>query len=117
VAQIEIAFDNPRLLFQLFETGTVSDDSKRDVPGVGVLRNLPTQHVETRDGIGASAPLILHVALELGRDLAVGIAANWLYARLSAAPTRYLRINRKQIELTEEGIARVITEEIERIDG
>ena len=58
-------------------------------------------------------PAVLKVVVQLGREVAVGLFATWLYDKLKGGRARRLRVDRMQVEITEGEIKRVLLERIE----
>lgn len=85
----------------------------KDVPGWAVIKLLPTR--ETR-GVMCDAAPVLHIAVEFGADVAVGLFANWLYEKLKDTKQPRIRINRQWVETTSDGIKKAIKEEIEILE-
>lgn len=112
MAQLEIEVDNPALLFALFEASRVSTGMTRELPGGGTLTyatRLP--YIEKRGVPMAAAPTITFI-VSFGASVAASVLGCWLYEKLTSKPTRKITIDRVQIEITPEALARIITERI-----
>ncbi len=112
MAQIKIAVDNPELIFALFESGQVSDGMSREIPG-GAKLTFATEYpnVEKPGVIYAIHPEITFV-ISFGCNVAAGVLGCWLYDKLNSKPTHRITIDRQDIEITQEGITRIITERL-----
>jgi len=113
MAQIEIVVDNPGLLFRVFDAKQVSTGMSRDIPGGATLVYAPSNQIERRsaDLSRATSPEIIFI-VTFGANVAAQVVANWLSAKLLSEPTRKVTINRQKIEITPEGIRRIISESI-----
>ncbi|MBI4362255.1 MAG: hypothetical protein HY558_03690 [Euryarchaeota archaeon] len=58
------------------------------------------------------APEIFYFTLSFGSGVAASILGNWLWSKLKEKPVRLL-IEREEVELTPEGITRILKEKIE----
>lgn len=111
--QIEIAVDNPALLFALFESGQVSTGMTRELPGGGTLTYVSTRpYIEKRGVPYAAAPLITFV-VGFGSSVAASVLAAWLYEKLRSRPTHVITIDREEVQITPDGITKIITERIQ----
>jgi hypothetical protein len=113
MAQIVIEVDNPTLLLDLFDAKTVTSQMTREIPGGGTL-TYSTPYVERRGGLTHDAAPIIAFIVTAGKDVAIGLLANWLFTKLTSKPTRRVTINRQIVEhVTEDRLTRIITEQIE----
>jgi hypothetical protein len=81
-----------------------------DVPG-GATIELGEMAIEKRHLPGVQ--ILVGIAVRYGPDLAVNLLASWLYSKLSGAKIKNIRINRAEVEVSPEGIARAIFEAVE----
>ena len=107
--QLEIE-GSPRVLFELFEAKEVSTGMVRDVPGGATIRYLPGSHIEKRS-LGSIGPIFEFVINAAG-NIANNLLSAWLYDKLKKSNVRTIRINRRIVELTPDGIQRAIEESI-----
>jgi len=78
------------------------------IEGVGVLTLQGAEESRALD-----VPTILEIALDVTGGAAGSVVAAWLLSRLRNAGARRLRINRREIQLEEGAIRKVIEETIE----
>ena len=83
---------------------------RRGVPGnvVITLGNLP---LETRAYPQVSQ--LISVAVDFGKDIAVGLFASWLYDKLRDRKVTHIHVERSEIQVTKEGITKLISESLE----
>lgn len=104
--QFEIEVPLPSVC-DVFESNTITEGMIKVIPGIAKieLQPMPVQH----RALTYTEPEGLRIALELGRDVAVGVVANWLYERIKRHPkVRYIRINHREVEVTPDGIRRAV---------
>src|SRR5690348_8912859 len=96
--------------FLLFES-VVDPGTTQLIPGGAALtvRELAVER-RTHD-FGVS---LLPIVLSWGREIAVGVVASYLVARLSKAGAKRIRVERIEIELEKDSLVRIILETIER---
>jgi len=114
-------------LFAVFEAKkTLSGGEVHEVPGVATIQ-LASSRVETSDWNsnywGAYAVVSPHIPIliefaKVGKDVAIGVFAAWLYDKLKDASrdkrTPTLRVNNEVIEVTTpEAIVKICRESIE----
>lgn len=97
----------------LFESKNIRSGLKREVPG-GMTIELGPMPVQQRSPEFAYdvAPL-LTLLVQTGNTVALDLFAAWLYDKLTAAKVRRVKINRRWVEVTQDGIYRAIEESIE----
>lgn len=97
----------------LFESTKIPTGTRREVPGSAIIE-LGPMPVEQRDNRFAyDAAPILTMFVHIGSDVAVGLFTAWLYDKLKTAKVRRIKINRRSIEVTPEGILKAVEESIE----
>ncbi len=99
----------PPALFEVFETKTVSAGMIHTIPG-GTLQ-LGEMPLEKRT-FGSELTFI-PLMVTLGSGVAIHLFSSWLYEKLTHAKVERIRINRTEIEVTAEGITKIITESVE----
>jgi hypothetical protein len=107
--EMDCPFD---VLCGLFESKSVSTGMTKEVPGGAVIEYGVTQKMERRDLLHAAEPFV-HIAVSFGRDLSVGILGGWLYDKMKKSRIQRLRINRREIVISENAIVTAIEETIE----
>ncbi len=104
-----------KAIFALFDSASISSGMSREVPG-GATIQLGQMPMEKRDLPSIQATLI-PILVEVGKDVAVGVFAAWLYDKLKGEGEgegrKFLRVNRVMVEVTPEAITKVLTESIE----
>ena len=105
---------SPESLFKVFEASSVTNGTTKHIPGGGAIQ-LGRGKLEkrVRPGWTADAAPLVTLALTVGKDVAIGVLAAWLYDKLKGNKLRTLRINRAQVEISPEGITKAISESIE----
>lgn len=109
---IEIDTHDENLENDLMETLSPSIDQQKEMPG-GALINYKGRLTELKESI--SAKNVLHVItllLTFGGNVASGLIANWLYEKIKGKATK-IRIQRKEIQIDEGEIKKIIDEIIE----
>jgi hypothetical protein len=96
----------------LFESKTIRAGMKRDVPGGATIELLPIPVQKRSDLAFDAAPILTIVVTSVG-TVGLNLFSSWLYETLSRSKTRYLKINRRKVEITPDGIYRAIEETIE----
>lgn len=106
----------PKAMFALFDSKTISTGMSREVPG-GATIQLGDMPMQKRDlpSIQATLVPILVEFGKLGKDVAVGVFAAWLYDKLKSVGEgrKFIRLNRVMVEVTPEAITKVLKESIE----
>jgi hypothetical protein len=82
----------------------------KDAPGGATLRLLPMQQRRT---IVLDATHFLTVIVTAAGTVGLNLFSSWLWDRLTNSKIRHIRINRRIVEVTPEGIQRAIQEPIE----
>ncbi len=102
----------PKAMFALFDSNTISSGMIREVPG-GATIQLGEMPLEKRHLPDAVA--LIPIAVTCGSGVAIHLFGSWLYERLKSDSKveRKIRINRVEVEFTQEGITRAIKESIE----
>lgn len=117
--EIEFPID---VICDVFESRTIAVGMKTETLGGATLTILPGDiQIRILPPIGAydAAPIfvsLLEFAKGPGKDIAVGLFVNWLFAKLTAPQTsqrKRLRINRQWVEVSKDGLVKAITESIE----
>lgn len=114
IADSTLEIDFPiSAITDVFESDRLPKGMTREAPGGATmeLRAVPTP--EQPPQLAYDYAPIFTVAVNLGRDVAVGVFASWLYDKLKAASVRRIKINRRTVEATPEGILKAIEESIE----
>jgi len=101
----------------VFETNTIETGMTRAVPGGASIELLPPDvPVEEPTLAFDSAPLST-IAVTIGSTVsavAVNVISSWLYDRLKSHPRiRQIRINRRVVEVTPDGIRKAVEESVE----
>lgn len=109
--QIEIE-GSPRILFELLETNKVGDGDSVELPGGANIRYVSSSWIEKRS-LGTSAAPVFRFILSQLDGIAIGIVSAWLYDKLKGTDVRAIRIERRTVELTRDGIQRAIEESLE----
>jgi len=101
---------DPMLAWELFDRPKAMEAGVTTVaaPGGVTVRYEGEFEVKAFD-----VPAVLKVVVQLGREVAVGLFATWLYDKLKGGRARRLRVDRMQVEITEGEIKRVLLERIE----
>lgn len=95
----------------IFGSTTISTSMTKQAPGGATieLRAMPMQ----KRHLPQEAEPLFRMAVSFGRDVAVGVFASWLYDKLKRAKTRHVRINRRTVEITPDGLYRALEQTIE----
>lgn len=107
---VSIATRDRMLGFELFDIPSgsqLSQGLQRDI-----ARDFKVQYETTSIRKGADLPEILNIVLNIGSQLAVGVAANWLYDKLKDKDAK-ISIERITVEFDKGEIIRVIKEKME----
>ena len=81
---------------------------ERSIPGEGIL-SFEGEQIRKAFGL----PQTVELAISFGVGVSSSMVANWLYAKLKGRASR-LRIDRREIEIEEGVIKRIIDEHIEQ---
>jgi hypothetical protein len=101
-----------RSMFDLMESQTLKAGVPKEVAPGSTLTMFPMQ--ENRSGMAVHSPPVMEFILRVSEEIATGVVASYLYAKLSSRKGRvHLQINRRTTELDEKSITRVIEEEID----
>jgi hypothetical protein len=84
-----------------------AEGAEVSLPSGGTLRYVTT--IAPR-GAWPGASELVQLAISFGSGVAAQLAASWLYDRLKKKGVTSIRIERRTVELTPEGIARAIEE-------
>jgi hypothetical protein len=106
--EIDFGFD---VLCRLFDTNTVSTGMTKEVPGGAVIQ-LGGMPMQKRHLTQDAAPLVT-IAVSLASGVALNLFSSWLYDKLKDSKIRRLKINRRDVEISANGILRAIEETIE----
>ena len=106
---IEIETRDSRLEFDLMGSPVMLESGVHHVLPDGSV--LAWQSGPLRKGYGQ--PWILHFILTYGKDVSAGIAASYLFNKIKGRSTT-LRIDRKEVQIEQGQITRVLTEHIEK---
>lgn len=109
--QIEIE-GSPRILFELLETNKIGNGNSIELPGGANIRYVSSPWIEKRSLDTSTAP-VFHFILSQLDGIAIGIVSAWLYDKLKGADVRTIRIERRTVELTRDGIHQAIEESLE----
>lgn len=106
--QIEIQVPDSAL-FALFESDSIREGMTHSIPG-GVLRlgPMPMQK-RTHEFTLALVPVIVTISTTVSLNL----LSNYIYSKLTSRKITRIKINRKEVEVTPEGILKTIEETIE----
>ncbi len=99
------------VLFDLFESKEISTGMTKDVPGGAVIQ-LGEMPMQKRHITQDAAPLVV-IAVSFGTSVASKLLADWLSGKMKKSKIQRLRINRKEVEITPDGILKAIEETIE----
>jgi hypothetical protein len=97
----------------VFETDPITAGMCKEVPGIGILRLHPMPQEERARGLAYDSMPLLTVAASLAASTAVNIFSSWLYDRLKGSAVRRIRINRRTVEVTPDGIRKAVELAIE----
>jgi hypothetical protein len=97
----------------VFETNTITAGMCKDVPGIGMLRLHPMPHEERGGGLAYDSMPFLTVVVSLGASVTVNVFSSWLYGKLKGSRVRHIRINRRTVEVTPNGILKAVEESVE----
>ena len=97
----------------VFETSTVTAGMCKDVPGIGILRLHPMPQEKRAGGRAYDSMPLLTVAVSLSASVAADVFSSWLYDRLKGSSVRRIRINRRTVEVTPDGIRKAVEETVE----
>jgi len=106
--KVEIATRDIKLSFDLFETREIKQGMERQIALNLIMRS--------EGGMFAAAegsPEIIYLAFEIGKDVAIGVLAAWLYDKLKGRAEK-LRIEGIDVQIDEGEIKRVLIERIEK---
>jgi hypothetical protein len=84
---------------------------KQDVPG-GV--SISISPFEERRGVDTAT--VIQIVVEISKDITIGIVSAWLYDKLKKSPSTKLEYNRREIQITEGEISKIIEESLEPDD-
>lgn len=99
------------VLFDLFESNEISTGMTKKVPGGAVIR-LDKMPMQKRFSTQDAAPLVT-IAVSLGTGITLNLFSSWLYDKIKKSKIQRLKINRREIEITPDGILKAIEETIE----
>jgi hypothetical protein len=102
---------SPKVLTELFEADRFSTGMTKEAPG-GVtiqLRPLPIQ----RRGLAMDSIPMLSIAITARTNIALSLFSNWLYDKLKGSKVRTIRVHRRTVEVTPDGIYKVIEESMQ----
>lgn len=97
----------------VFESNCLPKGKTREVPGGAMVELRTVPMPEQPPQLAYDHEPIFTVAVHFGHDVAVSVFASWLYDRLKTVKVRRIKINRRTVEVTPEGILRTIEESIE----
>jgi hypothetical protein len=97
--------------FALFESKTIENRMTKEAPGEATIQLQPMQMRKRHYGADA-APLLVG-AVTIGSSVALNVFSSWLYDKLKASKNRHVKINRRTVEVSPEGILKAIEETIE----
>jgi hypothetical protein len=100
------------VLFKVFESNSVEQGMTHDAPG-GARLELGRMPMEKRGGLTHDELQMATVLVSFGSGVAVNLFSSWLYDKLKSGRVTRIRIDRAEVEVTPEAIARVITESID----
>jgi hypothetical protein len=115
MADMRITFTGPgkalnNFIFDLFETDSLGEGTQKELPGGAKITVLPITVEKS-----AELTRVVEVMIHLGRDVAVGLVANYFYdkwkAHRSAPITMFKR--RREIQFEKSEITKILEEEIE----
>lgn len=115
MADIRIAFtgqgrDLNDFIFDLFDTDALGEGTSKEIPGGGTMAVLPITIEKA-----AEVSRVIEIVLSIGRDVAVGVVASYIYEKLKAHRARHrhisMRINRREVHFDKSQITKVIEEE------
>lgn len=105
---VEIETHNKRLGFELFETNSLQSGQEMKI---GKDASIKYEGTFIRKAMGI--PDIIQITLILASNTAASLAANWLYDKLKGKNIK-VRIEREEIEVSPEGMLRVLREKMEK---
>jgi hypothetical protein len=97
----------------VLETNTITGGMCKEIPGIGMLRLYPMPHEERRGDLAYDSMPFLTIAVSLGESVAVSVFSSWLYDKLKDSHVRHIRINRRTVEVTPDGILKSVKESVE----
>jgi hypothetical protein len=106
---IEIETHDPQLDFELMGSPAALEEGVRYILPDG--SSLVWQSGPLRKAFGV--PQVLHFILTYGKDVSAGVIANYVFSKINGRSTA-LRIDRKEVQLDQGQITRVLTEHIEK---
>jgi len=68
--------------------------------------------MQRRDLLQDAGPLV-HIVVSHGSDIPVGLFVTWLSSKLMKSRVRKIKINRRKVEISPDGILKAIEETIE----
>jgi hypothetical protein len=115
--EIEIPLD---VICDVFESSTISTGMTVEAPGNATLTILPgdiqTRNLPSTMAYDAAPIFVTIVAFAAGpvSAVAINLFSSWLYEKFAASKTkrRRIRMNRKSVEVTPEGIYKAVEESI-----
>ncbi|HPE57423.1 MAG TPA: hypothetical protein PK904_13535 [Bacteroidales bacterium] len=109
--QLNITFDlerNNEIKSLLINTNEVIFNKEYSIENIGSIKLI--QPLKTNNLFDSN---LVEIVFTISSGVASGIVANWIYSKLKGK-TKILRINRIEIELDEEKITKIISEQIEQ---
>jgi hypothetical protein len=112
---IEIEFPLDTFV-DVFESQSSRVGTNLEVPGGVSLQVQPYEVRIPPEGMALDDIPIIPVLIEVGTTVALNVFSNWLYDKLKSAPSRRtrLKINRRWVEISKDGISRAFSESIEK---
>lgn len=106
---VEIDTHDRQLVSELFESPSLSVGQQRSIPGGATVTY---QGEVIRKAVGIPETIMLTVALGTGTSVVGSLIANWLYDKLKGGRAVSLRIDRREVQIEDGEIKRVVEETI-----
>lgn len=108
--QVTIETHDNMLLFEMLEVRKTTQGMEKEVDPELKVRWDSTY---IRKALGL--PEIIRLTLKIGSDIAIGVAAAWLYDKLKGKATK-LEIERTEVQIDKGEITRILTEKAKKSD-
>jgi hypothetical protein len=113
---LEITFggekrDLNKLMFALFETDSIDEQTRKELPGGALLEMRPMQARK-----GANLLHFFDVAVSFGAGVGSSLVAAYIYDKLKKQKGKRIRmlVERREIHVTKSGLIKIIEERIKK---
>lgn len=101
----------PLFIVDLFDSNRISQGMQRQAPGGATLTLGPPPY--EKKSFPQLEQLYVPVLISLAANVAVNVVSSWLYDKLREGKITRIRVNRTEIEVTKDGITKLISESVE----